>query len=137
MPSLIGPEVQCLQVSYGIPFRVLGPTLHSLGDFAHYCFKEISVDHRGLTTFCRRFFRSLSYAKFTAIKSHLDLTYYQFILLSLNNFGPWKSNLHLFFFIKPRRQLFSDLLISNLKNLLVFTEFVNLNSIMNDPEFTL
>ena len=52
-----------------IPFRVLGPTLLSPGDFGHYFLKEISADHRALTTFYRRFFRSLRNARLTAIKS--------------------------------------------------------------------
>jgi len=56
-----------------IPFRVLGPTLLSPGDFGHYSLKEISADHRALTTFCRRFFGSLRHARLTAIKSAFGL----------------------------------------------------------------
>ena len=46
-----------------IPFRILGPTLLSPGDFGHYFLKEILADHRALTTFFRRFFGSLRTCK--------------------------------------------------------------------------
>ena len=52
-----------------IPLRVLGPTLLSPRDFGHYFLKEISAEHRALTTFYRRFFRSLRNARLTANKS--------------------------------------------------------------------
>ena len=67
MPSLIGPELQCLCLLL-IPFWVLGPTLLSPGDFGHYYLKGISADHRALTTFCR-FFGSLRHARLTAIQT--------------------------------------------------------------------
>ena len=38
-------------VSESPTFQFLGSTLLSLGDFKHYALKEISVDHRALTTF--------------------------------------------------------------------------------------
>ena len=56
-----------------IPLRVLGPTLLSPRDFGHYFLKEISADHRALTTFCRRFFGSLRDTRLTAIKSAFGL----------------------------------------------------------------
>ena len=46
------------------PFRILGSTLLSPGDFEHYPLKEILA----FTTFCRRFFRSLRHARLTWIK---------------------------------------------------------------------
>ena len=74
-----------------IPFRILGPTLLSPGDFGLYSLKEISADHRALTTFCRRFFGSLRDAGLTAIKSAFGI---ESTPLSQKNFGPRKSNLH-------------------------------------------
>ena len=56
-----------------IPFRILGPTLLSPRDFGHYFLREISAEHRALTTFFRRFFGSLRNAKLTAIKSAFGL----------------------------------------------------------------
>ena len=56
-----------------IPFRVLGPTLLSPRDFGYYYLKEISMDHRALTTFCRRFLGSLRNTRFSAIKAAFGL----------------------------------------------------------------
>ena len=100
MPSFIGPELQWLPSLLLIPFRVLGPTLLSPGDFGHYSLK--SADHRALTTLCRRFFRSLRNARLTAIKLAFGLDIISVYTPSQNNFGPRKSNLHpLIFFKKP------------------------------------
>ena len=52
------------QVSYLFHFGFLGP---------HYFLQEISAEHRALTTFTRRFFRSLGNARLTAIKSAFGL----------------------------------------------------------------
>ena len=83
-----------------IPFWVLGPTLLSPGDFGHYSLKEISADHRALTTLCRRFFRSLRNARLTAIKLAFGLDIISVYTPSQNNFGPRKSNLHPLIFLK-------------------------------------
>ena len=91
MPNLIGL----------IPLRILGPTLLSPGDFGHYYLKEISAEHRALTTsFCRRFFRSLRNAKLTAIKSAFGYDIIQLTPLCQNNNRPRKSNLCPLFYSK-------------------------------------
>ena len=84
-----------------IPFRVLGPTLLSPGDFGHYFLKEISAEHRALTTFCRRFFGSLRHARLTAIKSAFGYDIIQSTPLCQNNNRPRKSNLYPLFFQNP------------------------------------
>ena len=90
-----------------IPFRILGPTLLSPGDFEHYCsLKEISADHRALTTFNRRFFRSLRNARLTAIKLAFGLDIIKSTPLCQNNVGPRKSNLHPFLFYPIKSKLY-------------------------------
>ena len=96
MPSLIGPELQYLQVSYLFHFGFLGP---------HYFLQEISD-----TTFSRRFRRiigpSLLFAggfldpwdmqDLLQSNQHFGLDIIQSKPLSQNNFGPRKSNLYPF-----------------------------------------
>ena len=53
-----------LKFHYLFHFGFLGP---------HYFLQEISAEHRALTTFTRRFFRSLGNARLTAIKSAFGL----------------------------------------------------------------
>ena len=55
MLGLIGPELHMTSSLLLIPFRFLGPTLLSPRDFEHYFLKEISAEHRALTTFAGGF----------------------------------------------------------------------------------
>ena len=75
MPSLIGPELQCLSSPLLIPFRVLGPTLLSPGDFEHYFLKKISAEHRALTTFTGGFLDPWNMQDLLQSNRHLNLTY--------------------------------------------------------------
>ena len=100
MSSLIGPKLQCLSPSFLlIPFRVLGPTLSSPGDFGHYFLKKISVDHRALTIFCRRFFRSLRHARLIAIGLDIITVYIHPIVKIILDHGSQTST-YCFFFQK-------------------------------------
>ena len=98
IPSLIGPELQYLEVSYLFHFGFFGP---------HYFLQEISD-----TTFSRRFRRIIGPSLlFTGGFSdpwemqdllqsiqHFELDTLTVYTPSQNNFGPQKSNLHPFFF---------------------------------------
>ena len=94
-----------------IPFRVLGPTLLSPGDFGHYTLMEILADHRALTTFCRMFFGSLRYARLTAIKStfgHDILLVYMYPIVKMKiDQGSQTSTP---FFLNPFNFFFCDVL---------------------------
>ena len=102
MPRLIGPELQCLSslTTFSRRFRILGPTLLSLG--------EISAEHRALTTLISLgdFSDTWDMQDLLQSNQHLDLTYYQSTPLSQNNYGPRKSNLHPFL-LKKKHFIFS------------------------------
>ena len=80
MPKLIGPELQCSQVSY---FLQKGSDTTNSGGPILY----------GL-------FRSLEYTRLTAIKSAFGLDIIQSTHLCQNKFGPRKSNLQRLLFLK-------------------------------------
>ena len=82
MPSLIGPELQCLS-----------SFLLSPGDFGHYFLQEAPF-YMGLSD-------PWDMQDLLQLNQHLDLTYYQSTPLSQNNVRPRKSNLHPLLFKNP------------------------------------
>ena len=107
MPSLIGPELQCLS-----------SFLLSPGDFGHYFLQEAPY------AFYMGFSDPWDMQDLLQSSQDLDSTYYQSTPLNQNNFGPQKSNLHPLLFLKYVTHLFSKIifgcidqkLISRLKN---------------------